>query len=188
MRRHTPEVSVLDVESLSLCWRVESRRFQLAAGEAGLPELQVNGQCVAALTAEEWCALGDVLFRIGMDWPGGNRSPGGVSANRPEPVGLDPVPSPRRGRLWSVEEETRLLSAFDAGDDASDIARALNRSRAGVMARLVKLGRVEESASGLRFPLHRDTTKLVESAEPEGVALGFEPQTSYPERAASNPD
>lgn len=144
-----------DVESVSLSWRVETRRFQLVAGRSGLPELTVDGELRLSLTAEEWCGLGDVLFRIGMDWPGAPGQARAIPGGAFVASEADAASRGRRGRPWTEDEETRLLAAYDAGDHASEVARALGRSRAGVMARLVKLGRVEESNADLRFPLQR---------------------------------
>jgi hypothetical protein len=58
-------------------------------------------------------------------------------------------PKPRReqpsnaGKPWSAEEDDRLAAAFDAGQDLKQMAQELGRSRLGVEARLVKLGKIE---------------------------------------------
>jgi hypothetical protein len=44
------------------------------------------------------------------------------------------------------------MAAFGAGDDPADIALALGRSRGAVMARLVRLGCLDEAEVELRFP------------------------------------
>lgn len=58
------------------------------------------------------------------------------------------------GLRWTSEEEERLITAFDAGRTVDELARAHNRTRAGIEARLVKLGRLKESALTvqLRYP------------------------------------
>ncbi|HJQ63800.1 MAG TPA: hypothetical protein VJ834_13160 [Burkholderiales bacterium] len=58
------------------------------------------------------------------------------------------------GLRWSPEEEERLAAAFDAGRTVDELARAHNRTRAGIEARLVKLGKLDESAVTvqLRYP------------------------------------
>jgi hypothetical protein len=75
------------------------------------------------------------------------------------------TPAPRRqpksasmpgntGLRWSAEEEELLAAAFDAGKNVDELARAHNRTRAGIEARLVKLGKLDESAVSvqLRYP------------------------------------
>ena len=47
------------------------------------------------------------------------------------------------GKAWSAEEDDRLAAAFDAGQDLKQMALDLGRSRLGVEARLVKLGKIE---------------------------------------------
>ena len=160
------EFATMNVESLSLSWRVETRRFHLLATSEGAPELRVNDRPGISLTAEEWCALGDVLFRIGLDWPGGNgtgpatmTAVGGGSSVKEWPANASVADAAvsRRGRAWTDEEESRLLAAFDAGDAPSEIARALTRSRAGVLARLAKFGRVDAAEVGLRYPVVKES-------------------------------
>jgi hypothetical protein len=58
------------------------------------------------------------------------------------------------GLRWTSEEEERLAAAFDAGKSVDELARAHNRTRAGIEARLVKLGKLDESAVTvpLRYP------------------------------------
>ena len=163
-----------NLESLSLFWRVESRQFHLTASPASCAELSVDGQAGLALSPEEWCALGDVLFRIGMDWPTGRRG-GPVVAAPPEAgepaqtwprnASVAEADKNRKGRPWTDNEETRVLLAFDAGDGVADIARALGRSRAGVLARLAKLGRVDAAEVGLRYPIARaEVARAVDAA------------------------
>jgi hypothetical protein len=59
------------------------------------------------------------------------------------------VPRARRdqpanaGKAWSADEDDRLSAAFDAGQDLKQLALDLGRSRLGVEARLVKLGKIE---------------------------------------------
>ncbi|MDB5946415.1 MAG: hypothetical protein JWQ33_1441 [Ramlibacter sp.] len=47
------------------------------------------------------------------------------------------------GKAWSPDEDGRLAAAFDAGHDLKQMAQDLGRSRLGVEARLVKLGKIE---------------------------------------------
>lgn len=63
-------------------------------------------------------------------------------------------PQSGSGSRWSGEEEQRLAAAFDAGESVDALARAHNRSRAAIEARLVRLGKMDASAvtSPLRYP------------------------------------
>lgn len=63
-------------------------------------------------------------------------------------------PQSGSGSRWSGEEEQRLAAAFDAGETVDTLARAHNRSRAAIEARLVRLGKMDASAvtSPLRYP------------------------------------
>lgn len=58
------------------------------------------------------------------------------------------------GLRWTTEEEARLVAAFDAGRTVDELARAHNRTRAGIEARLVKLGKLDASelTVQLRYP------------------------------------
>lgn len=58
------------------------------------------------------------------------------------------------GLRWDSEEEQRLAEGFDAGRTVEELARAHNRTRAGIEARLVKLGKLDASAVTvqLRYP------------------------------------
>ena len=64
------------------------------------------------------------------------------------------MPESGSGSRWTSEEEQRLVSSFDAGRTVDELARAHNRSRAAIEARLVRLGRMDASAvtSPLRYP------------------------------------
>ena len=68
----------------------------------------------------------------------------------PKPAGMPG----NTGLRWTPEEEERLAAAFDAGRTVDELARAHNRTRAGIEARLVKLGKLDESAVTvqLRYP------------------------------------
>lgn len=54
---------------------------------------------------------------------------------------------PATGARWTVEEEQRLLRAFDEGMPIAAIAAAHGRLPGGIRARLVKLGRIEAGAA-----------------------------------------
>jgi len=80
-----------------------------------------------------------------------------IQNSRPPAAERQPKPASMPGNTglrWSAEEEARLAAAFDAGKNVDELARAHNRTRAGIEARLVKLGRLDESAVSvkLRYP------------------------------------
>jgi hypothetical protein len=60
------------------------------------------------------------------------------------------------GKPWSAAEDEQLLQAYDAGSAIEAIATLHERTRAGIEARLVKHGRIDEQAArggqGLRYP------------------------------------
>lgn len=47
------------------------------------------------------------------------------------------------GKLWTEEEDGRLLSGFDEGQSIGDLARMHGRTQAGIQARLDKFGRLQ---------------------------------------------
>ena len=59
------------------------------------------------------------------------------------------------GRPWSQEEDARLGRAFDAGKSIEILAEEHKRSRFAIEARLVKLGRIEDTSRALRFPMKK---------------------------------
>ena len=77
-----------------------------------------------------------------------------AAAPAPAPTQRPALPESGRGSRWSPEEEERLATAFDGGQSVDALARAHNRSRAGIEARLVKLGKMDASAvtTPLRYP------------------------------------
>jgi hypothetical protein len=52
------------------------------------------------------------------------------------------------GKPWSVEEDERLLAAFDGGKTVDLLATSHERTRAGIEARLVKHGRLDAEHAG----------------------------------------
>jgi hypothetical protein len=76
----------------------------------------------------------------------GNSSPAAVNPQRK----TGDIPANTFVR-WSSEEEQRLAAAFDAGKTSAELAKAHNRSRAAIEARLLKLGKID--VSGLTVQL-----------------------------------
>ena len=76
------------------------------------------------------------------------------AAATPAPDRKPAFPQSGSGSRWSTEEEERLAGGFDAGRTVDELARAHNRSRAAIEARLVRLGKMDASAvtSALRYP------------------------------------
>lgn len=55
------------------------------------------------------------------------------------------------GQPWTQQEDERLAAAFDAGTAIPELAAAHQRSRAGIEARLAKLGKITLPEGALRF-------------------------------------
>ncbi|HET7865700.1 MAG TPA: hypothetical protein VFL86_14955 [Burkholderiaceae bacterium] len=51
---------------------------------------------------------------------------------------------PNTGVAWTAAEEARLLAAFDAGATVDELAQSHGRTKGGIAARLVRLGRISE--------------------------------------------
>ena len=87
------------------------------------------------------------------------------AAERPAAHRNGAPPQTGAGSRWTQEEEGRLVAAFDAGSSVDELARAHKRSRAGIEARLLKLGKIDAAAvtSTLRYP---PKTKGAEAREP----------------------
>jgi hypothetical protein len=90
------------------------------------------------------------------------------AAERPAADRSTAPPQTGAGSRWTEEEEARLAAAFDAGKTVDDLARAHKRSRAGIEARLLKLGKIDAAAvtSTLRYP---PKTKGAEARERAGT-------------------
>lgn len=78
----------------------------------------------------------------------------GATRSAAAPAQEGAPPASGAGARWSEEEEQRLAAAFEAGKTVEEMARAHNRSRAAIEARLVKLGKLDASAvtTPLRYP------------------------------------
>lgn len=67
------------------------------------------------------------------------------------------------GKPWGAEDDQRLLAEFDAGRSASELAKLLGRTLAGVEARLEKHGRI---TPGERTTANRYTREPQTSVNP----------------------
>jgi hypothetical protein len=72
---------------------------------------------------------------------------GGAAAPAPRALGLA---ARNAGRPWSAADDEMLAVAFDAGATIPALAVQMERTRGGITARLVKLGKIEAPA-GLRL-------------------------------------
>jgi hypothetical protein len=86
-----------------------------------------------------------------------------VQELRGQPRGKASTPAPENpglanaGRAWSQEEDARLGRGFDSGKTIDMLAEEHKRSRFAIEARLVKLGRIEETSTAPRFPVKKNT-------------------------------
>ena len=76
------------------------------------------------------------------------------------PAGTQPVVAERkgparRGQAWKDEEEDHLRDGFARGETVEALAAELGRTRGSVAARLVRMGLLDESEAGLRYPVPR---------------------------------
>jgi hypothetical protein len=79
-----------------------------------------------------------------------------------QPARIKPAPQEKpgfenAGRPWSQEEDARLGRAFDAGKSIEMLSEEHKRSRFAIEARLVKLGRIEDTSTAPRFPMKKNT-------------------------------
>ena len=77
-------------------------------------------------------------------------APRPAPAEEPAPAAAPVNPFVR----WTPEEEQRLATAYDSGNNSATLAKLHNRSRAAIEARLLKLGKIDASelTVKLRFP------------------------------------
>lgn len=138
----------MSLPAFSVSWTTPDGAWRFQSPDAlTLPD----GQRLC-LPLAAWLRLRDVL-RLLPDEPAA--APAGAFAadlGEEQPAASRRPGPANRGKPWTAEEEERAHAAWSAGDDAADIARALGRSRGAVMARLVRLGLVDEAEAGLRYP------------------------------------
>lgn len=58
----------------------------------------------------------------------------------------EPNQASKAGKPWTREEDMRLIAAFDARVSIEKLAETHGRSKGGIAARLVRLGKIEERA------------------------------------------
>lgn len=77
---------------------------------------------------------------------------------------------PHAGKPWTREEEERLIAEFDAGSPIEELARSHGRSKGGIAARLVRLGRIgERSEVYVRESRAHEVPSDGESDDPESA-------------------
>jgi hypothetical protein len=72
------------------------------------------------------------------------------AAAQPRPEEAASLPG-NTGLRWTPEEEEQLAAAFDAGRSVTELARAHNRTRAAIEARLVRIGKLDAAAVTTQF-------------------------------------
>lgn len=126
--------------SFDVSWTVADRGYRFVS-ERSLLVLADGDEVVLPMAA--WVSLREVLALLPDEW---------LWSAEPTPLPR-PLKGPaNRGRAWTPDEEGRCAEAYRAGDGPEEIAMALGRTRGAVMARLVRLGLVEEEEAGLRYP------------------------------------
>ncbi len=162
--------------AIDISWVADRSRFALHDIGPDSVELSVDEKRVAVLSMAAWASvraaltflsnLEDVdhaihrrecnLAEVNAKYTAGGPSSDDIARAPAAPPSVPArVGTSRRGKLWTDEEEQRLLSAWDAGENPSEIARALERGRGAVTARLFRLGRIDEDGAQLRWPSSR---------------------------------
>jgi hypothetical protein len=79
-----------------------------------------------------------------------------------------PGAGPKAGKPWTPEEERRLVEAFERGASIEQMSEAHGRSKGGIAARLVRLGKIDErSEMYVRDPRPQSNDS---KARPSGAA------------------
>ena len=118
----------------ALTWIAADQAFHLTLAPPE-PTLELPDGRSVTLRVDAWLALRDALRLVS-----------------PEPeVEARPAVT-NRGKPWDPADEQHLADAFANGEEPTAIARTLGRSRGAVVARLVRLGLMEEAGAGLRYP------------------------------------
>jgi hypothetical protein len=131
------------IEEVEISWQIEGRRHRARLAAEGFVLLPVEGPIldVPLDAAERPPAVAAVP-------PTPPAEPGGTGG------GATPQLA-RKGKAWSDGEEEELRRAFVADEPSRDIARRLGRSHGAVVARLVRMGLLDEALAGLRYPVKR---------------------------------
>ncbi len=121
----------MSIEMLEVSWRVGAERYSFVLTPDGTPHLIGPGLSEASETP---------------------------TPAHPDPAVRGPA---RRGKAWTYDEEAQLREGFTRGEPPAALATALGRTSGSVRARLVRLGLLDETEAGLRYPVAR-----VEEKEP----------------------
>ena len=122
-------------------WQLEQRSFSMDfPGDASVPMVfSIDGREQACLNRDEWMGLKkvlDIVFR--------------TKAAKKAPA--------RAGLVWSEEEDTEVARRHAQGESATDIGKAMLRSRGSITARLIMLGLLHDTnAFGRPLSPHPDT-------------------------------
>ncbi len=61
---------------------------------------------------------------------------------QPQPSRRAPASAPKAGLPWDAAEDEALAQAFDQGASVTELAQLMQRTRGGIEARLVRLGKM----------------------------------------------
>jgi len=94
-------------------------------------------------------------------------APESAATRKPGPGNTPDGNAPSKvGQPWTQQEDERLAAAFDAGTAIPELASAHQRSRAGIEARLAKLGKITLPEGALRFKTRTPPSAAAQSATP----------------------
>jgi hypothetical protein len=74
----------------------------------------------------------------------GAQAIGSIPTKSAKPSGPKVSAGPQAGKAWTLEEELRLVEAFETGASIEQMSEAHGRSKGGIAARLVRLGKIDE--------------------------------------------
>ena len=147
-----------ELPAFQVTWTTLDQPYSFTAPaptDGGSPSLTPPAGPPVVMVREAWLALREALRLLGQEGEPGTEQR--VAPPAPATVNTRPRPPgpANRGRPWTSQDEERACAAFDSGDDPADISKALGRTRGAVLARLVRLGLLDEEEAGLRYPQPR---------------------------------
>lgn len=124
---------------------------------------------------------------------GGSNSVTPATVSETAPAGRKPTANSatskggNAGKAWTAEEDQRLATAFDAGEDIHALTKAHGRSRLALEIRLAKLGRLPMPENTLygRKPQTQDSETAPSAVERQGEARSAVPRPAGAPRRAS---
>ncbi len=114
---------------------LQLRRNVLTKDDIETPSFKV----VVTLTQKQAIAIaGELLTAATCHHPAATP----VARSTEPPAATVPPEQANKGKLWTAEEERKLLDAFDSGMSVARIAKAHSRGTGGICSRLIRLGRI----------------------------------------------